>query len=113
MKTSDKDRRYDRQLRLWGDHGQYALEHAKVCLLRAGALGAEILKNLVLPGIGSFTIVDDSSVTEDDLGSNFFLSENHLGMGRAQAVTESLMELNEEVNGNYLIEVSINTHSFV
>ncbi|CAH8864735.1 unnamed protein product [Trichobilharzia szidati] len=103
-KAGEKDRRYDRQLRLWGDHGQYALERAKVCLLRAGALGAEILKNLVLPGVGSFTIIDNCCVTEDDLGSNFFLSENHLGKSRAQAVTETLMELNEEVNGNYLIE---------
>lgn len=51
MHRSEKDKRYDRQLRLWGDHGQFALEYAKVCLLRAEGLGAEILKNLVLPGI--------------------------------------------------------------
>ncbi|CAI2732209.1 unnamed protein product [Schistosoma spindalis] len=104
MHRSEKDKRYDRQLRLWGDHGQFALEYAKVCLLRAEGLGAEILKNLVLPGVGSFTIIDDSYVTDKDLGSNFFVTENHIGKARAQVVTESLMELNDEVNGNYLIE---------
>ncbi len=28
----------------------------------------EILKSLVLPGVGSFTIVDGYKVTQDDLG---------------------------------------------
>lgn len=36
--------------RLWGDHGQEALENAHVCLINATATGTEILKNLVLPG---------------------------------------------------------------
>lgn len=36
--------------RLWGDHGQEALEAARVCLINASATGTEILKNLVLPG---------------------------------------------------------------
>ncbi|VDP90757.1 unnamed protein product [Echinostoma caproni] len=59
--------RYDRQLRLWGDHGQFSIEQAKICLIRASAIGSEILKNLVLPGVGSFTIVDDCVVCEEDL----------------------------------------------
>lgn len=37
-------------VRLWGDHGQEALESAHVCLINASATGTEILKNLVLPG---------------------------------------------------------------
>jgi hypothetical protein len=37
--------------RLWGDHGQRKLENAKVCLVNATALGTEILKNLILPGM--------------------------------------------------------------
>lgn len=36
--------------RLWGDHGQEALEGAKICLINASATGTEILKNLILPG---------------------------------------------------------------
>lgn len=45
------------------------LENAKVCLINANALGTEILKSLVLPGIGAFTIVDGEKVTEEDIGS--------------------------------------------
>lgn len=44
------------------------------------ALANEIAKNLVLAGIGSLTILDDQLVTEDDLGSQFFISELHVGL---------------------------------
>lgn len=43
------------------------------------ALANEIAKNLVLAGIGSMTIQDDQMVVEDDLGSQFFVSEQHVG----------------------------------
>lgn len=36
--------------RLWGDHGQSALESACVCLVNVSAVGTEILKNMILPG---------------------------------------------------------------
>lgn len=48
---TSRQRRYDRQLRLWGEHGQMAMEDASVCLLNGSATGAETLKNLVLPGM--------------------------------------------------------------
>lgn len=54
--------------RLWGEHGQTLLEAAQLCLVNVTALGTEILKNIVLPGIGGFTIVDGGLVTEEDVG---------------------------------------------
>lgn len=47
----DKQQKYDRQLRLWGDHGQKALENSKICLVNVTAIGTEILKNIILPGM--------------------------------------------------------------
>uniref|UniRef100_A0A8C1BMI5 NEDD8-activating enzyme E1 regulatory subunit n=1 Tax=Cyprinus carpio carpio TaxID=630221 RepID=A0A8C1BMI5_CYPCA len=102
-KTS-KEQKYDRQLRLWGDHGQEALENAHVCLINATATGTEILKNLVLPGIGSFTIVDGHKVSGEDVGNNFFLTSSSIGKNRAQAATELLQELNGDVSGNFVEE---------
>ncbi|XP_025115674.1 NEDD8-activating enzyme E1 regulatory subunit-like isoform X2 [Pomacea canaliculata] len=102
--TMDKNNKYDRQLRLWGDHGQSALEAAKVCLINATATGTEILKNLVLPGIGSFTVVDGKKVQAEDVGNNFFLSADSVGKSRAQVATELLGELNEDVSGNFVDE---------
>lgn len=100
----NKEEKYDRQLRLWGDHGQEALEAARVCLINASATGTEILKNLVLPGIGSFTIVDGRAVAGEDVGNNFFLTKNSIGKSRAQAATELLQELNSDVSGNFVEE---------
>jgi len=94
-----KEEKYDRQLRLWGPHGQHGLESAKVALINAGATGTEILKNLVLPGVGSFTIIDGNNVKASDLGNNFFLDFKSLGSSRAKAATELLKELNEWVDG--------------
>uniref|UniRef100_A0AAX7TQ91 NEDD8-activating enzyme E1 regulatory subunit n=1 Tax=Astatotilapia calliptera TaxID=8154 RepID=A0AAX7TQ91_ASTCA len=101
---ASKEQKYDRQLRLWGDHGQETLENAHVCLINATATGTEILKNLVLPGIGAFTIVDGHTVTGEDVGNNFFLSKDSIGKNRAQAATELLQELNSDVSGNFVEE---------
>lgn len=55
-------------VRLWGEHGQSLLETSQVCLINATALGTEVLKGIVLPAIGGFTIVDGALVREEDLG---------------------------------------------
>ncbi|XP_047385790.1 NEDD8-activating enzyme E1 regulatory subunit isoform X2 [Sciurus carolinensis] len=99
-----KEQKYDRQLRLWGDHGQEALESAHVCLINATATGTEILKNLVLPGIGSFTIVDGNQVSGEDAGNNFFLQRSSIGKNRAEAAMEFLQELNNDVSGSFVEE---------
>jgi len=101
---SDKSKKYDRQLRLWGDHGQSALESASVCLINATATGTEILKSLVLPGINSFTIVDGALVSGEDAGNNFFLDHTKIGKPRAHVATQLLMELNLDVKGDYIEE---------
>ena len=97
---SVKATRYDRQLRLWGDHGQNLLESAHVCLINASATGTEVLKNLVLPGIGAFTIVDDKKVSIEDLGNNFFFDKRCIGKPRAACAVRFLQELNSEVKSN-------------
>ncbi|KAF7271077.1 hypothetical protein GWI33_016037 [Rhynchophorus ferrugineus] len=113
---NEKTKKYDRQLRLWGDHGQKLLENSKICLINATALGTEIVKSLVLPGIGSFTIVDGDKISEEDIGSNFFLEKESLNSSRAQIATQCLLELNPDVRGDYIDEsvehVISNTQNF-
>lgn len=60
MATDDK---YDRQTRLWGPHGQKNLAKAHIFIIGTSSAGSEALKNLVLPGVGRFTIVDDHKVS--------------------------------------------------
>ena len=97
-----KQIQYDRQLRLWGDHGQKALEVGRVCLIGANALGTETLKALVLPGLGSFTIIDHYSVTIADCGSNFFVDQSKIGQPRAHVTCELLENLNPDVHGTFI-----------
>lgn len=99
-----KAKRYDRQLRIWGAHGQAALESAQVCLLGSGPTGTETLKNLVLGGIAGFTVVDDARVEARDYGNNFCIDPSQLGQSRAAAVTDNLKELNDSVEGSYVEE---------
>ncbi|KAJ5690765.1 hypothetical protein N7462_005157 [Penicillium macrosclerotiorum] len=110
---TSKERKYDRQLRLWAATGQQALEDSRVLLVNSdgplgssstgvsGVVGVEALKNLVLPGIGGFTIVDPAIVTEEDLGVNFFLEEESMGKSRAEETCRLLRELNPDVQGYY------------
>ncbi|CAO3683034.1 unnamed protein product [Umbelopsis vinacea] len=96
-----KAQKYDRQLRLWAASGQAALENANVCLLNATTTGTEILKNLILPSIGAFSIVDSKKVDEKDVQNNFFLNTSCVGKSKAQTTMEYLRELNDDVKGHY------------
>ncbi|KAJ0392504.1 hypothetical protein P43SY_006565 [Pythium insidiosum] len=91
--------KYDRQLRLWGPEGQRRLATTHVLLIHASATGAETLKNLVLPGVQRFTILDDHVVSHADLSNNFFVSPAALGQPRAEVVTQLLLEMNGDVAG--------------
>lgn len=99
--------KYDRQIRIWGDDGQSALQRASVCVVNATATATEILKNLVLPGIASFTIIDGQNVSPQDYATNFFLATpsnppSSTPINRAQAVVNAMHSLNDSVRGSYI-----------
>jgi len=84
--------------------------------LNAGPLATETLKNLVLPGIGKFTIIDHREVTARDLGNNFFLEYTSLGKSRAAETARLLHQHNDFVKEAnhiqedpvHLIETNVN-----
>lgn len=88
---------YDRQIRLWGIKAQEQMRAANVLLIGMKALGNEIAKNLVLAGIGSLTILDHLPVTEDDLCSQFLITEADIGKNRAEAALPQAQKLNPRV----------------
>jgi len=93
MATTDK---YDRQVRMWGSHGQRLLGTAKCIMLGTSSAGSETLKNLVLPGIGNIMIVGDKLVEERDLGNDFFVTKAHVGKNKAEVLVEMLIEMNPD-----------------
>ena len=65
----------------------------------------------MLPGIGKFTIHDTAKVTEKDLGVNFFLEEADIGRPRAEVTCAHLKELNPDVEGSWVDDVSLSLKS--
>lgn len=101
MEDKDVNNKYDRQVRLWSPNGQRCLAEASICLINANILASEILKDLILPGIGSITLVDNKRhITKDDLSSNFFLSSGSIGSLRAPEMAQSLRDLNPDAKVN-------------
>lgn len=84
------------------------MQRASICLVNASATGTETLKNLVLPGIRSFTIVDGAQVSDIDRGNNFFvpISQPQQGLAhpknRAAVTAHALQSLNESVQASYV-----------
>lgn len=120
MATSNK---YDRQLRLWGASGQKALSESCIVLINASAAGTESLKNLVLPGIGSFHVLDDVMVppptTNGDGSSqmkpfsNFFVfNTSNDPKSRAEIAMTQLSELNPDVKGDFTTVPSLTTFDY-
>eukprot|EP01083_Nonionella_stella_P124561 376212_1 len=104
VQQSEHAKKYDRQMRLWGAHGQQLLEEGKICMLGSNVAASETLKNCVLPAVGIFTIIDDADVTISDLGNNFFVTQDDVGKKRAQVVSEWLLEMNPDVSGSAVIK---------
>ena len=99
---------------MWAASGQRALEESHILLIvpetakgsSSSVAGSETLKNLILPSIGQFSILDSARVTESDLGINFFLEESSLGKSRAEESCRLLAELNPDVQGHAVSEVN-------
>ncbi|KAF8244755.1 hypothetical protein K440DRAFT_608986 [Wilcoxina mikolae CBS 423.85] len=95
--SADEVALYDRQIRLWGMEAQARMRNANILIINMRALANEVAKNLVLAGIGSLTILDPDVVEEDDLGAQFFISEEHVGINRAKAAVPAIQRLNPRV----------------
>lgn len=118
--NGSNDRKYDRQVRIWGDNGQEALSRTSICVINASTVATELLKNLVLAGIASFTIVDGNNVSPEDQATNFFLTPRQSqsadnttvtdgaslpeAINRGRAVVDAMFELNDSVIGSYIPE---------
>ena len=72
--------------------------------MSSSATATSILKNLVLPGIGHFTILDPTIASPADAGNNFFLNANEsIGKPRAGEAVPLLRELNDSVEGEAVL----------
>ena len=86
---------YDRNIRLWGKDNQKRLNNSKVLLINLTSNICELAKNLILSGV-SLYLYDKCSgseclVSDEDIQSNFFLSEEDIGHSVINVNIESRM----------------------
>merc|ERR1711871_453362 len=81
----DEDRE-SRQLLVYGKEAMGRMANSKVLIIGMNGLGAEVAKNVILANMKAVTISDDKVTTIEDLGSNFYLTDAHVGKSRASNV---------------------------
>ncbi|MCP4697041.1 MAG: ThiF family adenylyltransferase [Gammaproteobacteria bacterium] len=89
--------RYARQgLIAWLD--QERLSGARILVAGVGALGNEVLKNLVLLGLGNLTLIDFDHVERTNLSRCLLFHESDIGSPKANVAAKNLRKLNPNVN---------------
>lgn len=71
---------------------------ARVMVVGAGALGNEVLKNLVLFGVESIVIVDFDYIERSNLCRSVLFREGDVGRSKVEVAAERLKNINPKVN---------------
>ncbi|KAL0268214.1 UNVERIFIED_CONTAM: hypothetical protein PYX00_010241 [Menopon gallinae] len=95
--TEDEAELYDRQIRLWGLESQKRLRRSRVLVIGLKGFGAELVKNIVLSGVKSVTLLDDCVVSEEDTCSQFLAPRECIGKPRAESSVSRAQALNPMV----------------
>ena len=77
------------------------VEKAKVLVVGAGALGNEVIKNLVLMGIGNIFIVDFDEIELANLSRSVLFRETDTGRKKAEVAAARAKEINPNVHVQY------------
>ena len=94
---------YSRSIFTYGMETMQKLSAMKVLIVGMRGLGVETAKNIILSGPGEVDIFDPSLVKINDLGSNFYLTEEDVGKkNRDEASLAKLSQLNPYVKVSVL-----------
>ena len=95
-----KDDRYSRlDIITWWDRN--VLSSAHIMVVGCGALGNEIIKNLVMLGIGNIYLVDMDAVEKSNLTRSVLFRKEDEGKSKAETAAIRAKEINDEVNIHY------------
>eukprot|EP00756_Hemistasia_phaeocysticola_P016607 Hpha_TRINITY_DN15487_c3_g8::TRINITY_DN15487_c3_g8_i1::g.177388::m.177388/K03178/UBE1, UBA1; ubiquitin-activating enzyme E1 len=91
----DEDRE-SRQMAVYGRAAMQKMSKSRVLISGMNGIGAETAKNVILANVKEVILHDEpgAKVTRADLGSNFYLTEAHLGKHRAESCRATFQELN-------------------
>ncbi|KDQ20787.1 hypothetical protein BOTBODRAFT_50847 [Botryobasidium botryosum FD-172 SS1] len=92
--TEDEAALYDRQIRLWGLEAQQRMRNATILVINLKGVATEVVKNIVLAGIGKLILIDGADVAEEDLGAGFFFRDEDVGSKRVHVAKARVENLN-------------------
>ena len=98
--TPEEIARYKRHLVLRdvGGQGQQKLKAARVLIIGAGGLGSPVAMYLAAAGIGTLGIVDDDTVSLDNLQRQIVHDTASVGALKVESTRETLGRINPHVN---------------
>lgn len=104
IESIDSDK-YDRQKRIKG-WDQNKIFNSKVMVIGAGAIGNEVIKNLVLAGVGIITLIDFDFINLSNLNRCvlFNLKSAKKNQYKADVIKQACKDLNPEVKINTIIK---------
>ena len=91
------DKLYSRQLYVMGHEAQRRMAASSVLIVGLNGLGVETAKNVILAGVKSVSLHDDTPADWGDMSAQFYVTEADLGFTRAQISAPKLAELNPYV----------------
>lgn len=76
---------------------QEVIARTKAIVIGAGAVGNEVIKNLVLLGVGEIHILDFDTIEEHNLTRSVLFREAHIGRPKAEVAAEQAAALDSNV----------------
>lgn len=97
--TPEEIKRYKRHLLLKevGGQGQQALKAARVLIIGAGGLGSPIALYLAAAGVGTIGIIDDDSVSLDNLQRQIIHDTASIGRPKVESAKDTIARINPHV----------------
>jgi len=97
--TPEEIQRYKRHLvlREVGGQGQQKLKASRVLVVGAGGLGSPMLMYLAAAGVGTIGIIDDDTVSLDNLQRQIVHQTSRVGDRKVDSAKEALLRINPHV----------------
>jgi ubiquitin-activating enzyme E1 len=109
---------YSRQLYALGKDSLVSMKNCRVLIIGTLTPFVEIMKNLILMGVGEITIADNRTIQESDLDVNYYVNSNDLNKDFANVVGFRMQKLNPTVrinkySKNYFDDVFLKSFNIV
>jgi adenylyltransferase/sulfurtransferase len=97
MLVEEETKRYERQMRIFGEKGQERLKNAKVFIAGLGGLGSSVSTYLTVAGIGKIRMVDHDILELSNLNRQVLHWDSDIGKKKIESAKEKLRRMNPNI----------------